>query len=67
MSKNNFIDMVIAEKSKKMIYTQENAELTREEVKELLNNKDFARQELKENNISTNSPEIKAKLKPFNN
>ena len=50
-----------------MIYTQENDELTREEVNELLKNKNFATQELKENNISTNSPEIKAKLKPFNN
>ena len=67
MSKNDFIDMVIAEKNKKIIYTQGNAELTKEEVNELLKNKDFARQELKQNNISTNSPEIKAKLKPFNN
>ena len=67
MSKNDFIDMVIAEKNKKIIYTQGNAELTKEEVNELLKNKNFARQELKQNNISTNSPEIKAKLKPFNN
>ena len=58
MSKNDLIDMVITEKSKKIIHTQENDELTRKKANELLRNKNFARQELKENNISTNSPQI---------
>ena len=38
MSKNDLIDMIITERSKKLIYTQEDDELTKEEAKELLKN-----------------------------
>ena len=38
MSKNYLIDMVITERSKKLIYTQEDDELTKEEARELLKN-----------------------------
>ena len=38
MSKNYLIDMIITERSKKLIYTQEDDELTKEEAKELLKN-----------------------------
>ena len=36
MSKPDLIDMVITEKSKKIVYTEENDELTKEEAKEIL-------------------------------
>ena len=52
MSKHDLIDMIITEKTKKVIYTRENNDLTKEEANELLKNNNFARQELKENNIS---------------
>ena len=46
MSKHYLIDMIITKKSKKMIYTRENDDFTKEEANELLKNKNFARQEL---------------------
>ena len=49
-----------------MIYTRENDDFTKAEANELLKNNNFARQELKENNISTISPEAKARPKPLN-
>ena len=67
MSKHDLIDMIITEKTKKVIYTWENNDLTKEEANELLKNNNFARQELKENNTSTIPPEIKARPEPFNN
>ena len=67
MSKHDLIDMIITEKTKKVIYTRENNDLTKEEANELLKNNDFARQELKENNTSNIPPEIKARPEPFNN
>ena len=36
MSKHDLIDMVITEKSKKIVYTEENDELTKEEAREIL-------------------------------
>ena len=66
MSKHYLIDMIITKKSKKMIYTRENDDFTKEEANELLKNNNFARQKLKENNISTISPEAKARPKPLN-
>ena len=36
MSKPDLIDMVITEKSKKIVYTEENDELTKEEAREIL-------------------------------
>ena len=36
MSKHYLIDMVITEKSKKIVYTEENDELTKEEAREIL-------------------------------
>ena len=38
MSKNDLIDMIITERSKKFIYTQEYDESTKEEARELLKN-----------------------------
>ena len=67
MSKHDLIDMIITGKSKKVIYTQENNDLTKEEANELLKNNNFAKKELRENSISTNSLEVKARPKPFNN
>ena len=67
MSKHDLIDMIITEKSKKVIYTQENNDLTKEEANELLKNNNFTKKELRENNISTNSLEVKARPKPCNN
>ena len=67
MSKHDLIDMIITEKTKKVIYTRENNDLTKEEANELLKNNNFARQELKENNTSNIPPEIKARPEPFNN
>ena len=55
MSKHNLIDMIITEKCKKVIYTQENNDLTKEEANELLKNNNCAKKELRENSISTNS------------
>ena len=52
ISKHDLIDIIITERSKKVIYTQENDNLRKEEANELLKNNNFARQELKENNIS---------------
>ena len=34
MSKHDLIDMIITEKSKKIVYTEENDELTKEEAKQ---------------------------------
>ena len=67
MSKHDLIDMIITERSKKIIYTRENDDLTKAEANELLKNNNFATQELKENNISNISPEVKARPKPLNN
>ena len=67
MSKHDLIDMIITERSKKIIYTRENDDLTKAETNELLKNNNFATQELKENNISNISPEVKARPKPLNN
>ena len=50
-----------------MIYTRENNDFTKAEANELFKNNNFARQELKENNISTISPEAKAGPKTLNN
>ena len=47
MSKHDLIDVIITERSKKVIYTRENNDLTKEEPNELLKNNDFATQELK--------------------
>ena len=60
MSKSDLIEMIITERSKKVIYTQEDDELTKEEANKLLKNNSFAK---KENTV----PEIKAKAKPVNN
>ena len=67
MSKHDLSDMIITERSKKFIYTRENDDLTKAEANELLKNNNFATQELKENNISNISPEVKARPKPLNN
>ena len=60
MSKSDLIEMIITERSKKVIYTQKDDELTKEEANKLLKNNSFAK---KENTV----PEIKAKAKPVNN
>ena len=60
MSKNDLIEMIITERSQKVIYTQEDDELTKEETNKLLKNNSFAK---KENTI----PEIKTKAKTLNN
>ena len=52
MSKNDLIDMIITERNKKVIDTQEDNELTKEEARKLL-----------KNTLS----EIKARPKPLNN
>ena len=56
MSKHDLIDMIITEKSKNVIYTRENDDLTKEGANELL-----------KNNISNISHEVKARPKPLNN
>ena len=56
MSKHDLIDMIITEKSKNVIYTRENDDLTKEGANELL-----------KNNISNISHEVKARRKPLNN
>ena len=43
MSKHDLIDMIITEKSEKVIYTQESDDLIREEANELLKNNNFAK------------------------
>ena len=43
MSKNDLIDMIITERSKNVIYTQEDDELTKEEARELLKNNNFVK------------------------
>ena len=65
MSKHDLIGMIISEKSKKIIYTQENDDLTKEEANELLKNNNFAKQT--ENNIPNIPPEVKRTPKPLNN
>ena len=65
MSKHDLIGMIISEKSKKIIYTQENDDLTKEESNELLENNNFAKET--ENNIPNTLPEVKARPKPVNN
>ena len=67
MSKLDLKDIIITEKTKKIIYTDENDELTKKEANNLLTNNSFPKKELKENNISTVSSEVKAKHKHFNN
>ena len=59
MSKNDLIDMIITEKTKKITYTEENDELTKEEANELLKNNNFAKLLSKENIKPINLPEIK--------
>ena len=58
--RNNLIDMIITERSKKVTYTQEDDELAKEEARELLKNSSFTK---KENTI----PEIKPKPQLLNN
>ena len=48
ISKHDLIDIIITERSKKVIYTQENDNFRKEEANELLKNNNFARQELKQ-------------------
>ena len=60
MSKIDLIDMIITERSKKVIYTQEDDELTKEKARELLKSNSFTK---KENTL----PEIKAKPKLLHN
>ena len=67
MSKHDLIDMIITARSKKVIYTRGNYDLTKEEANELLKNTNFATQELKENNISNILLEVNARPKPLNN
>ena len=45
MSKKDLINMIITERSKKVIYTQEGHELTKEEARELLKNNNFVKKE----------------------
>ena len=49
MSKIDLIDMIITEKSKKIVYSQEDYELSKEEANNLLKNNGFTKKELKEN------------------
>ena len=59
MSKHDLIDMSITGKNKKITYTEENDELTKEEANKLLKNNNFTKKILKENINSINSPETK--------
>ena len=59
MSKQYLIDIVTTEKSKKIVYAEENDELTKEEATEILKYS-FAKPLSKENIKPINSPEIKA-------
>ena len=49
MSKIDLIDMIIIEKSKKIVYSQEDDELSKEGANNLLKNNSFTKKELKEN------------------
>ena len=49
MSKIDLIDMVITEKYKKIVYSQEDDDLLKEKANELLKNNSFTKKELKEN------------------
>ena len=51
MSKIDLIDMIIIEKSKKIVYSQEDDELSKEGANNLLKNNSFTKKELKENII----------------
>ena len=51
MSKIDLIDMIIIEKSKKIVYSQEDDELSKEGANNLLKNNSFTKKELKENTI----------------
>ena len=59
MSKHDLIDMSITGKNKKITYTEENGELTKEEANKLLKNNNFRKKILKENINSINSPKTK--------
>ena len=59
MSKHDLIDMSITGKNKKITYTEENDELTKEEANKLLKNNNFTKKILKENINSINSPKTK--------
>ena len=59
--------MISTEKSKKIIHTRENDDLTTEEANELLKDSNFAKQLLKENNTSNISLELKARPRLLNN
>ena len=59
MSKQYLIDIVTTEKSKKIVYAEENDELTKEEATEILKYS-FDKPLSKENIKPINSPEIKA-------
>ena len=68
MSKHDLINMIITEKKlKNNIYARENDDLIMEEANEILEDNNFSRQALKENNIPNISPEAKAKPKTLNN
>ena len=56
---NDLIDMIITKKTKKITYTEENDELTKEEANKLLKNNNFAKLSSKENIKPINSLEIK--------
>ena len=60
MSKNDLIDMIITEKKTKKTtaYTQEDDDLTKEEVRELLKNNNFTRKE-------NRPPAVKARPKLY--
>ena len=51
--------MIITEKTKKIIYTEKNEELAKEEANELLKNNNFEKSAFKEIIKPINSPEIK--------
>ena len=59
MPKIDLIDMIITEKNKKNVNSQEDYDLSQEKANELLKNNNFAKQ----NNTSNTIPEIKAKPK----
>ena len=49
MSKIDLIDMIITEKNKKIVYSQEDDDLSKEKANKLLKNNSFTKKELKEN------------------
>ena len=67
ISKHCLIDIISTEKSKKIVYTRENDDLTTEEANELLKDSNFTKQLFKENNTSNISPEVKARPRLLNN